>query len=169
MGLSPAIAASSTSPSSSVRCASMYSRTRRTPAGDDEVAAQDSEPNPGERRQLCRGQMIERRHPPDHSPESVGPNPPVLAPDDQQHGRDRERERRPAPNGFALDSPLEGDGFEPSVPHQKDLCKHRNRRRSRRSATGLETMIRGLDPPPNPRGGPRVRIHLPPAASLVRT
>ena len=25
--------------------------------------------------------------------------------------------------GFALDSPLEGGGFEPSVPRQKDLCK----------------------------------------------
>ena len=25
---------------------------------------------------------------------------------------------------FAPDSPLEGDGFEPSVPRQKDLCKH---------------------------------------------
>src|SRR5580693_909574 len=24
---------------------------------------------------------------------------------------------------FASDSPLEGDGFEPSVPRQKDLCK----------------------------------------------
>ena len=33
---------------------------------------------------------------------------------------------------FAADSPLEGDGFEPSVPRQKDLCKHeRDRRRSR--------------------------------------
>src|SRR6267378_2586387 len=31
---------------------------------------------------------------------------------------------------FALDSPLEGDGFEPSVPRQKDLCKHPDRRRS---------------------------------------
>ena len=25
--------------------------------------------------------------------------------------------------GFAPDSPLEGGGFEPSVPRQKDLCK----------------------------------------------
>jgi hypothetical protein len=32
---------------------------------------------------------------------------------------------------FAMDSPLEGDGFEPSVPRQKDVCKHRDRRRSR--------------------------------------
>ena len=32
---------------------------------------------------------------------------------------------------FAADSPLEGDGFEPSVPRQKDVCKHRDRRRSR--------------------------------------
>jgi hypothetical protein len=28
------------------------------------------------------------------------------------------------------DSALEGDGFEPSVPRQKDLCKHPDRRRS---------------------------------------
>ena len=32
---------------------------------------------------------------------------------------------------FAPDSPLEEDGFEPSVPRQQDLCKDRNRRRSR--------------------------------------
>jgi hypothetical protein len=69
---------------------------KHQPAGDDEVAAQDSEPNPDERRQLCRGQLIERRHPPDHSFESVGLNPPVFVPDHQQYGRDRERERHPA-------------------------------------------------------------------------
>ena len=28
---------------------------------------------------------------------------------------------------FAYDSLLEGDGFEPSVPRQQDLCKDRNR------------------------------------------
>jgi len=32
---------------------------------------------------------------------------------------------------FAADSPLEGAGFEPSVPRQQDLCKHRDRRGSR--------------------------------------
>ena len=31
---------------------------------------------------------------------------------------------------FARDSPVEGDGFEPSVPRQKDVCKHRDGRRS---------------------------------------
>ena len=40
----------------------------------------------------------------------------------------------PAPGeevGFADDSPVEGSGFEPSVPREKDVCKHRDRRRSR--------------------------------------
>jgi tripartite ATP-independent transporter DctM subunit len=37
------------------------------------------------------------------------------------------------------------------------------------SATGLKTGCPCLDPPANPHGGPRVRIRLPPAVSLVRT
>ena len=32
---------------------------------------------------------------------------------------------------FASNSLLEGEGFEPSVPRGQDLCKHRDRRRSR--------------------------------------
>ena len=32
---------------------------------------------------------------------------------------------------FVDDSALEGEGFEPSVPVRKDVCKHRDRRRSR--------------------------------------
>jgi len=39
--------------------------------------------------------------------------------------------------GSLLTRPLEGDGFEPSVPRQKDVCRHRDRRdrgqRGRRS------------------------------------
>ena len=33
----------------------------------------------------------------------------------------------PLKTRFAPDSALEGDGFEPSVPRQQDLCKDRNR------------------------------------------
>jgi hypothetical protein len=35
-----------------------------------------------------------------------------------------------------MDSPVEGAGFEPSVPRQKDLCKHRDRCRSRAPGGG---------------------------------
>jgi hypothetical protein len=62
---------------------------------------------------------------------------------------------------FAPDSPLEGDGFEPSVPRKRDKlfvgCPHRAkqfaiRNKNRRFATG--TMV---------------RIHLPPTVSHQRT
>jgi hypothetical protein len=38
-------------------------------------------------------------------------------------GRCRAHHRQGEKGRFAEDSPLEGDGFEPSVPRQKDLCK----------------------------------------------
>jgi hypothetical protein len=45
---------------------------------------------------------------------------------------------------FAHDSPLEEGGFEPSVPGQKDLCKHRDRRRSRAPFEPYQLRISGL-------------------------
>jgi hypothetical protein len=53
---------------------------------------------------------------------------------------------------FATDSSREGDGFEPSRSPIRRIYANTEIAADRRSATGLETMIRGLDPPPNPRG-----------------
>src|ERR1700749_4656674 len=61
---------------------------------------------------------------------------------------------------FASDSPLEGDGFEPSVPHKKTTLLAA-RARSRNSPSARKT---GSFVP-----GPMVRIHFPPAGSQVRT
>jgi hypothetical protein len=58
------------------------------------------------------------------------------------------------------DSPLEGDGFEPSAPQKKPTLLAA-RARSSNSPSARKT---GSFVP-----GPRVRIHLPPAASRVRT
>jgi hypothetical protein len=46
----------------------------------------------------------------------------------------------PTAPGFTaeIDSALEGDGFEPSVPRQKDVCKHRDRRGSRAAGTQID-------------------------------
>src|SRR4029077_16922734 len=61
---------------------------------------------------------------------------------------------------FAPDSPLEGDGFEPSVPHKKQpFLAAPVRSRNSPSATKPALSCRG----------PMVRIHLPPAESQVRT
>jgi hypothetical protein len=72
---------------------------------------------------------------------------------------------------FAQDSPLEGDGFEPSVP--RDTTKLRRRlmsllldSRTRKSRREREPTPRGCGAPP---AEPMVRIRLPPAASQERT
>jgi hypothetical protein len=59
---------------------------------------------------------------------------------------------------FASDSPLEGDGFEPSVP----------RKFFGRPSIPAQFTFRNIKPAPS-RQGPMVRIDLPPARSLVRT
>src|SRR4029077_19274226 len=61
---------------------------------------------------------------------------------------------------FAPDSPVEGDGFEPSVAHKKQpfwLPPFGPAIRLPQQKPGLSCR------------GPMVRIHLPPAASQVRT
>jgi hypothetical protein len=60
---------------------------------------------------------------------------------------------RPRKVGFSVDSPLEGDGFELSVPGVRPSNRH-----GRRDCC-LE----------NGSGKPKVRIHLPPSESLPRT
>jgi hypothetical protein len=55
---------------------------------------------------------------------------------------------------FASDSPLEGGGFEPSVPRQKDLCKHRDRWRSR-AAGGADRRENGENADLAPLGDQR--------------
>ena len=51
---------------------------------------------------------------------------------------------------FAADSLLEEGGFEPSVPRQKDLCKHRDRWRSRAAGAQIGgRMARNADLPPS--------------------
>ena len=61
---------------------------------------------------------------------------------------------------FARDSPLEGDGFEPSVPRKKQPFL----------AAPLVPVIRlPQQKPALSCQGPMVRIHLPPAASQERT
>jgi hypothetical protein len=59
---------------------------------------------------------------------------------------------------FAIDSPLEREGFEPSVPHEMG---YRYKTASCASVTGFHSRT---DSPFRDRG-PRVRIHLPPAES----
>src|SRR6478672_12462545 len=60
---------------------------------------------------------------------------------------------------FAADSPLEGDGFEPSVPHKKQPFLA--------APFGPAIRLPQQKPALSCRG-PMVRIHLPPAASLSR-
>jgi hypothetical protein len=59
---------------------------------------------------------------------------------------------------FATDSPLEGDGFELSVPGCETAIGQ--------PSWGAELVARIRE---RICGGPKVRIHLSPAASLVRT
>jgi hypothetical protein len=59
---------------------------------------------------------------------------------------------------FASDSPLEGDGFEPSVPGARETVILR------------KVNCAGIDRAAKKFGGvPMVRIHLPPAKSHLRT
>ena len=55
---------------------------------------------------------------------------------------------------FALDSPLEGDGFEPSVPVARELVYVAE------GELGIDGAAKKFG------GGPVVRIHLPPPESL---
>jgi hypothetical protein len=61
----------------------------------------------------------------------------------------------PAAARFVVDSPLEEDGFEPSVPRQ-NFC---------RPSIPTQFTLPQYKPAPS-RQGPMVRIHLPPPASL---
>ena len=72
------------------RCARAPARRPRR------AAAQNDKPNSGERRHLRRRQFIERRHPPDHPPEAVGPNPSIFPRDDDERRRDCKSEQRSA-------------------------------------------------------------------------
>ena len=66
---------------------------------------------------------------------------------------------------FATDSPLEGTGFEPSVPRERLVPSC--------SFTPTFPLARVNRPDPIPKAyitrGPMVRIRSPPAASLMRT
>ncbi len=76
-----------------------------------------------------------------------------------------------------MDSPLEGTGFEPSVPLlRKAHLGVANRRRRRERQSHLQVQVRTGNaclewlPTAYPFAeGPQVRIRLPPAGSLVRT
>jgi hypothetical protein len=81
---------------------------------------------------------------------------------------------------ISRDSPLEGEGFEPSVPRQQDLRKHRDRPRSvpppawRKLSPSRERNCRSdrtgdLEKRSPSLEGPLVRIHLPPTESRQRT
>src|ERR1700737_5127621 len=78
---------------------------------------------------------------------------------------------------FAPDSPPEEDGFEPSVPLlRKALLGVANRRKRHERRSHLQVQVRngngwleGLPIAFPFAEGPRVRIRLPPAGSLVRT
>src|SRR5712671_7552190 len=66
---------------------------------------------------------------------------------------------------FVVDSPLEGTGFEPSVPRERLVPSF--------SFTPTFPLARVNRPDPIPKAyitrGPMVRIRLPPAESLLRT
>src|SRR6266478_5959964 len=78
---------------------------------------------------------------------------------------------------FVPDSALEGTGFEPSVPLlRKALLGVANRRRRHERRSHLQVQVRNDNaclewlPTAFPFAeGPRVRIRLPPALSLLRT
>jgi hypothetical protein len=53
-------------------------------------------------------------------------------------------------SGFALDSLLEGDGFEPPVPHHNKLCVAPGSRRSRLIEVCVTLPWRELDSNPGP-------------------
>jgi hypothetical protein len=53
--------------------------------------------------------VIERRHPPDHPPEAVGPNPSIFPPDDGKRRRHGKGEQGPAPRmARIVVSPISG-------------------------------------------------------------